>query len=140
MIEALYNKGIRELADAAHGAGRLTAPTGSALRDSPMCGDRVRIDVELVDGRIAAIAHEVKGCLLCRASASLLGLHALGRTPGEVERLRARMAAMLAAGEVSGMPEGADEIALFAPVHGYRSRHGCVMIPFEALTIALAGG
>jgi len=137
MIEALYNKGIRELADAAHGAGRLTAPTGSALRDSPMCGDRVRMDVELIDGRVAAIAHEVKGCLLCRASASLIGLHAVGSTPAEVERLRASMAAMLAAGEVSEEP---DEIALFAPVHGYRSRHGCVMIPFEALTIALAGG
>ncbi|WP_018992076.1 iron-sulfur cluster assembly scaffold protein [Aromatoleum toluclasticum] len=140
MIEPLYNKGIRELADAAHGAGRLAAPTGSALRDSPMCGDRVRMDVELVDGRIAAIAHEVKGCLLCRASASLIGLHAVGRTPAEVEGLRALMAAMLAGGEASGMPEGTDEIALFAPVHGYRSRHGCVMIPFEALTIALAGG
>ncbi|NMF90091.1 iron-sulfur cluster assembly scaffold protein [Aromatoleum evansii] len=140
MIEALYNKGIRELADAAHGAGRLAAPTGSALRDSPMCGDRVRMDVELVDGRITALAHEVKGCLLCRASASLIGLHAVGSTPAEVERLRARMAAMLTAGEVSGMPEGADEIALFAPVQGYRSRHGCVMIAFEALTIALAAG
>ncbi|MCC4118283.1 iron-sulfur cluster assembly scaffold protein [Aromatoleum toluclasticum] len=138
MIEALYNKGIRELADAAHGAGRLAAPTGSALRDSPMCGDRVRMDVELVDGRIAALAHEVKGCLLCRASASLIGLHAVGHTPAEVERLRARMAAMLAGGEVSGTREGADEIALFAPVQGYRSRHGCVMIPFEALMIALA--
>ncbi|HJV27856.1 MAG TPA: iron-sulfur cluster assembly scaffold protein [Aromatoleum sp.] len=140
MIEALYNKQIRALAEAAHGAGRLIAPTGSALRDSPVCGDRVRMDVELVEGHIAAIAHEVKGCLLCRASASLLGLHALGRTPEEVDRLRARVAAMLAGGEVSGTPEGADEIALFTPVQGYRSRHGCVMIPFEALTIALDGG
>lgn len=135
MIEALYNKRIRALAEAAHGAGRLAAPTGSALRDSPLCGDRVRIDVELVDGRIAAIAHEVKGCLLCRASASLIGLHAVGRTPAEVDVLRTRMAAMLAAGDAS---DEADEIGLFAPVHPYRSRHGCVMIPFEALTIALA--
>ncbi|NMG30086.1 iron-sulfur cluster assembly scaffold protein [Aromatoleum evansii] len=137
MIETLYNKRIRALADAAHGAGRLAAPTGSALRDSPMCGDRVRMDVEIVDGRIAAIAHEVKGCLLCRASASLIGLHAVGCTQGEVEMLRARMAAMLAGADESEEP---DEFGFFAPVHPYRSRHGCVMIPFEALAIALATG
>ena len=137
MIEALYNKRIRALAEAAHGAGRLAAPTGSALRDSPLCGDRVRMDVELVDGRIAAIAHEVKGCLLCRASASLIGLHAVGRTPAEVEVLRTRMVAMLAGGDEAEEP---DKIGFFAPVYPYRSRHGCVMIPFEALTIALASG
>lgn len=134
MIEALYNQRIRALADAAHGAGRLPAPTGSALLDSPICGDRVRIEVELVEGRIAAIAHEVKGCLLCRASASLIGLRAVGRTRPEVDALRAQMAALLAGGEA---PDD-DELALFAPVRAHRSRHGCVLIPFEALMSALA--
>ena len=47
-----------------------TAPTKSARRDNPLCGDRVTIDVRLDDsGKIAEIAHQVRGCLLCQASA-----------------------------------------------------------------------
>lgn len=136
MIEALYNQRIRALAEVAHGAGRLAAPTGSASRDSPMCGDRVRIDVEVVDGRIVALAHEVRGCLLCRASASLIGLHAAGRRATELDALHARIAAMLAGGAVPDDWEGLD---VFAPVRGHRSRHGCVLLPFDALAAAAAG-
>jgi len=133
MIEALYNRRIRELADAVHGAGRLAAPSGSALRDSPMCGDRVRIDVAIADGRIAAVAHEVKGCLLCRAAASLIGLYAIGLSAGQADALRARVAAMLAGADV---PDDLADLAMFQPVRAHRSRHGCVLIPFEALAQA----
>jgi NifU-like protein involved in Fe-S cluster formation len=133
MIEALYNQRIRELADTAHGAGRLAAPSASALRDSPMCGDRVRIDVAVANGRIAAVAHEVKGCLLCRAAASLIGLYAIGLSAGQTDALRARVAAMLAGADV---PDDLADLAMFQPVRAHRSRHGCVLIPFEALAQA----
>lgn len=133
MIEALYNRRIKELAEAAHGAGRLAAPGGTALRDSPMCGDRVRMDVVVGEGRIAALAHEVKGCLLCRAAASAIGLHAIGMPAAEAGPLREAVAAMLDGGDA---PDGWPELACFEPVRAHRSRHGCVLLPFEALASA----
>ena len=135
MIEALYNQRIKELAEAAHGAGKLDAPSGSALRDSPICGDRVRMEVVVADGRIAALAHEVRGCLLCRAAASVIGLHGNGLSAVESNALRDGVAAMLAGGDT---PDGWAELAVFEPVRHHRSRHGCVLIPFEALAIAAA--
>ncbi|CAI07277.1 iron-sulfur cluster assembly scaffold protein [Aromatoleum aromaticum] len=137
MIEALYNQRIKELAAAACGAGRLDAPSGSAMRDSPVCGDRVRMEVRVADGRIVALAHEVKGCLLCRAAASVIGLHGVGLSAADSEALRAGVAAMLAGGE---RPDGWTELAVFEPVRQHRSRHGCVLIPFEALAKAVAEG
>jgi len=137
VIEALYNQRIKELAAAACGAGRLDAPSGAAMRDSPVCGDRVRMEVRVADGRIVALAHEVKGCLLCRAAASVIGLHGVGLSAADSEALRAAVAAMLAGGE---RPDGWAELAVFEPVRQHRSRHGCVLIPFEALAKAVAAG
>lgn len=136
MIEALYNRRIRELAEAAHAAGRLVQPSASAQRDSPMCGDRVRIDVVVEDGRLVALAHEVKGCLLCRAAASVIGLHAIGLSAGESRALATAVAAMLGGADA---PVQWADLAVFEPVRPHRSRHGCVLIPFEALAEALAG-
>lgn len=133
MIATLYNDRIKALATAATGAGHLFEATGSAMRDSPMCGDRVRVDVVVTDGRITELAHDVKGCLLCRAAASVVGLHGVGLSVAEVEALEEAVAAILAGAEA---PAGWAELAVFEPVRLHRSRHGCVLLPFEVLALA----
>lgn len=134
MNDDLYQQALLDLAHTAHGAGALPAPDGTALRDSPLCGDRVRVQVALAGGRIEALAHDVKGCLLCRAAASLLGLHGAGLDAAQARALHGQVAAMLA-GEAP--PPGWPELALFAPVRPHRNRHGCVLLPFEALVAAI---
>jgi nitrogen fixation NifU-like protein len=135
--EGLYHDALVRMARAATGAGRLEDPQGSATLDNPLCGDRVTIQVRLSQGRIAALAHQVRGCLLCEAAASLLGRAAVGATPAEVAAARAGAAAMLAAGAPLPQEPWA-ELELFRPVHEVKSRHRCVLLPFEALGEALA--
>ena len=137
--QELYQEAIKALAAAGTGNGRLEAPDGRALLDNPLCGDRVEIEVKLSAGRIAALAHRVKGCLLCRAAAAAIGQRATGASAEEIERLATQLAEML---ERSGPPpagwySGWPELAAFAPVHGHRSRYGCVLLPFESLLVAL---
>lgn len=134
MSDDLYQQALLDLARDAHGAGALPSPDGSALRDSPLCGDRVRMQVALEAGRIKALAHDVKGCLLCRAAASLVGLHGAGLNAMEADVLRGQVAATLAGAEP---PPGWPELALFEPVRPHRNRHGCVLLPFETLAAAL---
>ena len=135
MSSALYHEAIKALARAAHGAGRLDAPDGAVLLDNPLCGDRVAMQVTLRDGRIAALAHEVKGCLLCCAAASVIGRRAPGATVPEMEAVAAAVEGMLA--RAGGVPAGWEELAAFEPVRRARSRHRCVLLPFEALLTAL---
>ena len=134
MSDDLYQQALLDLAKAAHGAGSLPSPDGSALRDSPLCGDRVRMQVALEDGRIKALAHDVKGCLLCRAAASLVGLHGAGLDAAQANALRDQVAAALAG---SAPPPGWPELSLFEPVRPHRNRHVCVLLPFETLIAAL---
>ena len=135
--DALYHQTLVGLARAARGAGRLPDAGGSAARDNPLCGDQVAVDVRLANGRIAAFAQRTRGCVLCEAAASLLGGAAPGRTRAEVEGARAGLSEMLREGAPApGGPFA--ELEVFAPVREVRSRHECVLLPFDALLDALS--
>jgi nitrogen fixation NifU-like protein len=136
LIDAIYHQAIKDLAQKAHGSGRLADPDCSARLDNPLCGDRIDIELRLADdGRIAELAHRTKGCLLCRASASILALHGPGRGAAQIEAIGADLRAMLASGGPPPMPW--TELGLFFPVRRHPSRHGCVLLPFRALQLAL---
>jgi nitrogen fixation NifU-like protein len=135
--DALYQDALLRLARAARGAGRLPAPSTTAERDNPLCGDDVTVDVSFREGRVAAVGHRVRGCVLCQASASVLASVAQGRSPDEIARARAALAAMLReGGSVPASPW--EELAVFLPVRDVPSRHECVLLPFDALGDALA--
>lgn len=135
MTDQLYQDQIVTLAKAKTGAGKLAAPTKSARRDNPLCGDRVTIDVRLDgQGRIAEIAHQVRGCLLCQASASALSSVAVGRDAAGIAAVRHD--AERAIGRELG--EAAAPFSAFAPVAAHKARQECVLLPFEALKDALS--
>jgi nitrogen fixation protein NifU and related proteins len=131
----IYQQAIKSLAADAVGHGALEAPTGRSLVDNPLCGDRVEMQVLLSSGRIAALAHQVKGCLLCRAAASVIGKRAIGAARGDIERVAAGVAEVLRS--QAAPPAGWDELSVFTPVHGHPSRYRCVQLPFEALAAAM---
>ncbi len=135
MIDALYQQAIRDLARAADGAGRLAEPHASATVDNPVCGDRVTIDVRLQDGAVAALGHHVRGCLLCQATAAVLGRRAVGEAPGRLQDVHAAFDRMIR--DVGSAPDAWPELASFVPVRGAKSRHECVLLPFAALAEAL---
>ncbi|MCX7355415.1 MAG: iron-sulfur cluster assembly scaffold protein [Alphaproteobacteria bacterium] len=135
MDDQLYQAAIVGLARAAHGKGRLEAPDGSATVDNPLCGDRITIDVRMDGERVAAVGHQVRGCLLCEAAASVIGAHAAGATRAELTAASDTAKAMLTGADAA--PPQWPELGAFAPVRAHRSRHSCVLLPFEALTKAL---
>jgi nitrogen fixation NifU-like protein len=135
MSDELYQEKIVALAKSKTGAGKLAAPTKTARRDNPLCGDRVIIDVMLDgQGKIAEIAHQVRGCLLCQASASALSSLAIGKDAAGIAEIRHDAERAL------GREQGAahEPYASFAPVAAHKSRQDCVLLPLEALKDALS--
>ena len=136
MKDELYHQAILELARKARHAARLEAPQASVTVDNPLCGDRITLDLDLRDDRVGAIGHKVRGCLLCQAAAAVIGQRAPGQTAQELREVSRELAgAIVKAPETVG--KRWPELAAFAPVHPHKSRHECVMLPFQALTEAL---
>ena len=134
MSDPLYRKELLRLAADAAGAGRLDSPHGSATAHNPACGDRVTMDVCLVDGRITALAHQTQACVLTQASAAILGAHAMGLDRAGLKILTGSIAAMLSGGPVPDAPFQA--YAVFDGVAGHKGRHRCVLLPLEAALAA----
>ncbi|HYJ30878.1 MAG TPA: iron-sulfur cluster assembly scaffold protein [Allosphingosinicella sp.] len=131
MPTALYNRDILRLAASIPHLGRLEAPQGSAEKSSPVCGSRVTVDVALdKEGRVAALGQEVKACALGQASASLMGAHAVGRSPPELAEARDDFGAWLH-GERDD-PGAWPGLAVFAHARPYAARHASILLAFEA--------
>src|SRR5262245_55486617 len=95
MSADLYHTELVARAREAYGEGRLPAATTSITVDNPLCGDRVTLDLEKTDGRVKAVGHEVKGCLLCAASAATIAAFAPDRSPGELREMTAAAKALM---------------------------------------------
>lgn len=135
MPDSLYQQAILKHAKAAVGAGKLENATVEATVDNPLCGDRVTVSLAVEDGTITAIGHVVRGCVLCEASASLLAQHGVGRSPADIHATSHAFQDMIR--DNGPVPENWPDLSTFEPVRTAKSRHECVLLPFEAATKAL---
>lgn len=105
-------------------AGELERPDGEATVANPVCGDRMRVMIRVVEGRIADVRWQTRGCPPAIATSSYASELVKGWTLEEVEALtRERIAE-----GIGGLPPdklhcsvlAAD--ALRAAVRDYRNR------------------
>lgn len=133
----LYSQRILALAADIPHAARLTAPTASATRRSPLCGSTVTVDLVVQDGKIADFGQDVKACALGQASAAIAGAQLIGRSAAEITRARDELAAMLRdGGPVPAAPF--DGYEALTPAREYKNRHASILLVLEATAEAFA--
>jgi nitrogen fixation NifU-like protein len=96
----LYGPVIHERFRRPRFRGRLADPDRAFEDVNPLCGDRIRIECRLADGRLAEVRHSGDSCAIAQASADVLLEMVQGRpvetaaavTPGALlERLAAEI-------------------------------------------------
>jgi len=117
---ALYGDVIRERWRRPRFRGELADATATAEDVNPLCGDRVRMQLRVEDGRVRAARFVGDSCAICTASADVVAELVEGRPRGE--------AAALQASDILGV--------LQADVRPTRMR--CVTLPLTVLGKALA--
>ncbi len=138
-VDALYQDKILTLAKAAKSRSRLETPDHSARVDNPLCGDRVTVDLAMNDGaHISEYGHKVQGCSLCEAASEVIGAlvdeEGSGMTGAEIAEVKDGLARYLS-GHADRPPW--TSLSVFEPVRDFKSRHKCVLLPFEAVEKAL---
>jgi nitrogen fixation NifU-like protein len=133
MTTELYNDAIIAEAKEDFGHGSLDHFDAELTRDNPLCGDRVRLQVALDGKRVMKLAHRTRGCLLTRAAMSILARHANGTSLAELRDMHAKVRSMLENKPVEGLWP---ELEMLAPASEVKSRHECVLLPFEAIEMA----
>lgn len=135
-LQELYNERLLALAEEDPLSGRLDSPQASVKVTSPLCGSRITVDLSLSGGKVADYGQVVRACTLGRASATVMAHHVVGQTPEELRAAREAMQGVLKRGEAPPR-EAWPEIQLFLPAKDFKSRHGSVMLAFDAVVKAL---
>lgn len=136
MSDALYNREILRLAASIPLSERLADPQLSVKKTSPICGSRIIADLVFKEGRVERFGQEVRACALGQASASLMGQLIVGRDGAELVQARDELEAFLK--KNGPTPKGDwSVLEIFAPAREHKSRHGSIMLPFDAVAEAV---
>jgi nitrogen fixation NifU-like protein len=85
-MEDLYRENILDHYQNPRNYGALENPDISYEDDNPLCGDVIRIDLEVDDkDRIIRVGFSGEGCAISQASASMLTEEILGKTLEQVK-------------------------------------------------------
>ena len=86
-MENLYREHILDHYGNPRNQGRLEDADISCEWDNPVCGDVVRLDIRLKDGRVSEARFDGQGCVISMASASMFTEEILGKTVEELKAL-----------------------------------------------------
>ena len=87
-MEDIYKEYILDHYRNPRNFGMLDAPDATAEDLNPLCGDRIRFDLQLdADNRVTDVKFSGKGCAISQASASMLSESLKGEKLEDVARL-----------------------------------------------------
>lgn len=86
LLDDLYKEILLDHYRNPRNKGTLEGFTCAADGSNPLCGDEIRLEVELEDDSIATLRFSGTGCSISQASASMMTEYVLGKTVAEAER------------------------------------------------------
>lgn len=133
---ALYQEVILDHSRHPRHFGELAGATHQAEGLNPLCGDEIKIYLNIADQIIKAIQFTGIGCAICMASASLLTEHLDGKTVLEAQDGFAAFITLAEKGTTSENYK-LDKLSVFESVHNFPLRVKCATLPWHALKAAL---
>ncbi len=103
---------------------------------NPLCGDNVKVYVEVEDGVIRDVAFEGGGCAIATASASLMTEALKGRRVEDVERLFGEFHDLVTGAEATDTAD-LGKLEVLAGVREFPARVKCATLAWHTLKAAL---
>lgn len=133
--EDIYSTKILEVTASMPDAPMLKEPDGVGVSHSKLCGSKMKVSIQVKDGRICDYGQVVEACLLGQAAAAVMARNAVGLSRHDVELVRGQMLAMLK--EDGPPPSGIwSDLDVLYPVKDYKPRHTSMMLVFNAVLAA----
>ncbi|HZH35079.1 MAG TPA: SUF system NifU family Fe-S cluster assembly protein [Pyrinomonadaceae bacterium] len=107
---------------------------------NPLCGDALRVYLEIEDERVKDVAFKGSGCAISKASASMMTQAVKGKSKAEAERMFAEFRQMVM-GELDeeSTTNTLGRLKIFAGVREYPARVKCASLSWHTLHAALHG-
>lgn len=140
-LRDLYQEVILDHSKHPRHFGKMEHPTHEADGYNPLCGDKVKLYLNVdMDGRIADIKFEGRGCAISQASASLMTEMLEGRTVAEAEKLMGGFLHLVKGEDAGDLGEDDRErLDVMAGVSAFPMRVKCATLAWHTMKSALDG-
>ena len=135
-LNDLYQQVILDHCKKPRNFHELPAATCSAQGHNPLCGDQLKLFLQMGGDVVKDISFVGSGCCISKASASLLTEFAKGRTKADVEKMFSAVHEMVTTGKAAA---DVGKLAVFAGVYKYPARVKCAILAWHAVMAALKG-
>ena len=118
--------------------GAILGANRHAEGHNPLCGDHIKLSLNLLDNKIESIAFEGEGCAICKASASMMTGAVKGKSVQDAEIIVEEFRGM-ATGTLNpdNQSNQLGKLKVFAGVKDLPSRVKCAILPWHTLHAAL---
>ena len=116
----------------------IESATNTADGNNPLCGDALRVYVQMEDGKVKDVAFKGSGCAISKASASMMTQSVKGKTREEAEVLFDEFHKMVT-GELNIEEDETHlgKLKIFAGVLEFPARVKCASLSWHTLHAAL---
>lgn len=138
-VEQLYQEIILDHNNHPRHYGVLPACTHTAEGHNPLCGDQVKIFLQVEDDIVKDISFQAKSCAICKASASVMTTVVKQKSLREIQHLHQYFQQLLTHDQVTLTipPQEQSRLNVFATVKNFPIRVKCATLPWHTLQSAL---
>lgn len=138
-LQELYQSVILDHNRKPRNFGVLERANRSADGKNPLCGDEVRVALQVDGDVISDVKFTGHGCAISKASASLMTAAVKGKTRAEAEALFERFHALVL-GQDAGGGKDLGQLVVFSGVSRFPVRVKCASLAWHTLKAALDDG
>lgn len=118
--------------------GSIAGANRHAEGHNPLCGDHIKLSMNLLEDKIEAIAFEGEGCAICKASASMMTGVVKGKSVTDAEIMVEEFRGMATGTfDIESRENHLGKLKVFAGVKDLPSRVKCAILPWHTLHAAL---
>jgi len=136
-LASLYQQLILEHYRTPRNKGELPESTVEIHMRNPSCGDEIRLQLRIEDGRIADARFTGQGCSISQAAVSMMTQLIKGRALDEADAVAERFKAMMHGDAEAAKDKSMGDLRALAGVARFPVRVKCALLGFDAMQEAL---
>ncbi len=136
-LESLYQEIILDHYKNPRNFGEVLDRAASAEHENPLCGDQMRVDIAVEEGKVRDIKFSGKGCAISQASASMMTEAVNGRSVAEAGEMVAAFLAMMRGEREFAALDETGELEALKGVMQFPVRVKCATLAWSCLANCL---
>jgi nitrogen fixation protein NifU and related proteins len=138
-FDELYQEIVMDHYRSPRGRARLDHIPQAMAHENPTCGDSIKLELTVAEGKLSRVLFDGKGCAISTASASLMTEKVKGLSVSEARDVADTFIRVMRGEEPVEILDEMGDLAAFKGIVSFPVRVKCATLAWHALLVSLPG-